>query len=144
MFLICCFVVMTIFSFTFAQYFNEPSFEDETRFTTVLSNTRLKGHIIATKKILIEVECLYESSRHKGSGSVNYNANNQTCEINMVVRGVIKEKDLIKMPGWTYFEKDHEKVFNNSGGVFFLQQGLCLFEKKTELFKDLGHTRMKN
>ena len=109
-----CLLLIVTNTITSTQYFTEPSFEDETRFTTVLSNTHLDNHVIATKKNLIEVECLFESSRHKGSGSVNYNANNQTCEINMVVRGVIKEKDLIKMPGWTYFEKDHEKVSNKA------------------------------
>ena len=103
-------LVLIIRDFVFAQYFTKPSFEDETRFTTVLLNTRLHGHTIATMKNLIEVECLFESSRQTGSGSVNYNANDKICEINMAIEAATKENDLKNIHGWTYYEKNPTKV----------------------------------
>lgn len=95
---------------------------EESRFTKVIQNARLRGHAILIKFNVSTVqECLYEASyivdavqlRQSQSSvrkyrSVNYNGDTRTCEINNFKnKNIMANREvMVEDPGWTYYEKD--------------------------------------
>ena len=91
----------------------QPSFCMNNKYIRTLRNKRLFGSTFLTLKTQNEIYCVWECSRNKDCGSVNYQKIQKLCELNRYIG--IEDNSLNDNKGWIYYEKDKYKEVSKQG-----------------------------
>ena len=76
-------------------------------FKKVFKDKKFDGHSLFTLNGLTEVQCLFECSNEKKSGSVSYHNELKICLVNSIVNTPSKSGSKLKSEeGWIHYEKE--------------------------------------